>query len=205
MTAEVFDQRNKKAGTIELADGVWGVKWNPRLVHQVLTSERSSARRPLAHTKGRGEVRGGGRKPWAQKHTGRARHGSTRSPLWVGGGVTHGPRKDRDFERKVNKKMKRAAIRAVLSKKFKDDEIRIIDTLRLDAPKTKAAAAFLKNFFETRQSILFIPAKDDKTFVRAARNIPKTEIMKADSLNLYGCLAHKYIFFDKKAIAELKL
>lgn len=205
MKADVFDQTNKKAGTVELTEKIFNAKWNPRLVHQVLASELSNARKPSAHVKDRSEVRGGGRKPWAQKHTGRSRHGSSRSPLWIGGGVTHGPRKERNFLRKVNKKMKLAALRAVLSKKLKENEIKIIDTLELPTLKTKVAAAFIKHFFEKKPSILFITTKENKTFVHAARNIPKTKIVKPDAFTLSDCLSHKFIFFDKKAVSELRI
>ncbi|MFH0712566.1 MAG: 50S ribosomal protein L4, partial [Candidatus Jorgensenbacteria bacterium] len=117
MKAEVYNKENKKVDTIELSDRVFGAKWNPALVHQVLVSESANRRKPYASTKDRSEVRGGGRKPWAQKGLGRARHGSIRSPIWVGGGVTHGPRPEKDYGKKINKKMKRTAIYSVLSKK----------------------------------------------------------------------------------------
>ena len=110
------------------------------------------ARQPWAHTKTRGEVRGGGKKPWRQKGTGRARHGSTRSPIWVGGGVAHGPRNDRDYSQKVNKKMKRAALFAALSHKAKDGEIEVFDTLALEAPKTKVFASALDTFLTMKKT-----------------------------------------------------
>ena len=107
MKIETYNVKGEKIGTAELPEGIFGVAWKPALVKQVYDGEMANKRRPWAHTKTRGEVRGGGRKPWRQKGTGRARHGSIRSPLWVGGGVTHGPRKERSYEVKINKKMRR--------------------------------------------------------------------------------------------------
>ena len=107
METKIYNQKGKPAGKIALPEAVFGVPWNADLVHQVVNSLRSKARTPVAHTKNRGEVRGGGKKPWQQKGIGKARHGSIRSPIWVGGGVTHGPRNDKNYDRKVNKKAKR--------------------------------------------------------------------------------------------------
>src|SRR3990167_4153940 len=143
MIAEVYNKENKKVGEVTLSDSVFGKKWNESLVHQVLVSQLANKREPLAHTKGRGEVRGGGRKPWRQKGTGRARHGSTRSPIWAGGGVTFGPTKHKNYSKKINKKMRRGAIFSALSRKFKDGELKFIDALELEVPKTKLLAGLL--------------------------------------------------------------
>ena len=126
MNADVYNLKNEKVGTVELPESVFGVRWSPVLVKQVAEAQSANARDPWAHTKTRGEVRGGGRKPWRQKGTGRARHGSIRSPLWVGGGKAHGPRNERDYSQKVNKKMKRTALFSVLSRKAKDGEMKSI-------------------------------------------------------------------------------
>src|SRR5574343_932022 len=114
METQVYNQKGKSVGSLKLPEAVFGLKWNADLVHQVVTSMESTARTNVAHTKNRGDVRGGGKKPWQQKGTGRARHGSTRSPIWVGGGVTHGPRKDKNYERKVNRKMKAKALFTII-------------------------------------------------------------------------------------------
>src|SRR5690349_19754974 len=106
METTVYNQKGQEAGKIKLSEAVFGAPWNADLVHQVVVSMQSSARHSIAHTKTRGEVSGGGKKPWQQKGTGRARHGSTRSPIWVGGGIAHGPRSDKNYDRKVNKKAK---------------------------------------------------------------------------------------------------
>src|SRR3989338_4152748 len=145
MESIVYNQKGKETGKIALPESVFGVKGNADLVHQVMQSLTSSQRQGSAHTKNRGEVRGGGKKPWRQKGTGRARHGSISSPLWVGGGVAHGPRSDKNYERKVNRKMKQRALSAVLSAKLRDGEILFVGALAFLAPKTVEAKGFLKN------------------------------------------------------------
>ncbi len=139
----IYNTKGKEAGKISLPEGVFGLRWNSDLVHQVVTSMESTARTNVAHTKNRGDVSGGGKKPWQQKGTGRARHGSIRSPLWVGGGVTHGPRSDKDYTRKINKKMKAKALYTILSAKYKKGEILFVDDLSLRVIKTKEAVALL--------------------------------------------------------------
>lgn len=205
MQTDVFDIHHKKVGVMEVPDAIFAAAWNADLVHQVVVSQRANERAPFAHTKDRGEVSGGGRKPWRQKHTGRARHGSSRSPIWIGGGVAHGPRNERDFSKKINKKMRKAALYAVLSKKMKDGEVFIIDSIAFEARKTKHAAAFLSAFSRKRASAVIVPKKGNGDVVLAARNIPKTLVVPgANGLDAYKCLSHKYLFFEKDAIAEMK-
>jgi large subunit ribosomal protein L4 len=143
METKIYNQKGKEAGTITLPEAIFGLPWNADLVYQVVNSLRSSHRDPIAHTKTRGEVRGGGRKPWQQKGLGKARHGSIRSPIWVGGGVTHGPRNDKNYDRKVNKQAKLKALNVILSKKFRDNEILFLQGLILDNPKKKEAKAII--------------------------------------------------------------
>lgn len=143
METVIYNQEGKKEGAITLPESVFGLSWNADLVHQVVMSMQSNARHPIAHTKNRGDVSGGGKKPWQQKGTGRARHGSTRSPIWVGGGVAHGPRNDKNFKKKINKKMKAKALYTVLSKKFRDGEVMFVDSISLPEIKTKNAKAIL--------------------------------------------------------------
>ncbi|MFH1192887.1 MAG: 50S ribosomal protein L4 [Candidatus Jorgensenbacteria bacterium] len=204
MTTNLYNQKNEKVGTVELPNSVFGAKWNATLVQQVATSQLANRRNPTAHAKDRSEVRGGGRKPWKQKHTGRARHGSSRSPLWIGGGTTHGPRNERSFAKKIPINMRRAALRSVLSKKLAEDEVRVVDTFTIPEPKTKHVAALVKSFFGKPASILFVPGKGAVGFSRAGRNLPKTQIMRAPSLNVYDCLSHRYLMLEKDAIAELR-
>lgn len=204
MTADLMTSANKKAGTVELSDRVFGAEWNAALVHQVVTAQMANARKPVAHTKDRSEVSGGGKKPWKQKHTGRARHGSSRSPLWVGGGITFGPRNARDFSQKVNKKMKTGALWSVLSKKFKDEEIIFVDELKLADRKTKLMVALLGNFSKKNESVLVIPASANKAVFTAGRNIEHVGIADASSLNVYECLAHKRILIEKGALETIQ-
>ena len=139
LSAAVYDAAGKEMRTLTLPESVFGAPLNTALVHQVVTAMEGNARTNVAHTKDRSEVRGGGRKPWKQKGTGRARHGSRRSPIWTGGGVTFGPRNERDFSRRINKKMRARALASVLSQKLKDGEMLFVDSLEFEAPKTAEA------------------------------------------------------------------
>lgn len=202
MKVDVVNIENKPVEKIELPDKIFAVKWNPNLIHQVLTVQISNGRKNLAHVKDRSEVRGGGRKPWRQKHTGKARHSSTRSPLWAGGGVTFGPRNTESFSRKINKKAKKAALFSVLSRKLKDNEIFILDKFALKDHKTKNIANILKNFIKKTTSVLLIPTPENKNVVLAGRNINKAVVLKPESLNVYDCLSNKFILFDKESVAQ---
>ena len=199
----VYNQKGEESGKIKLSEAVFGVSWNADLVHQVVTSMNSSARHPVAHTKTRGEVQGGGKKPWQQKGTGRARHGSTRSPIWVGGGIAHGPRNDKNFDRKVNKKAKTKALYTILSKKFRDGEVLFIDSLSFDKPKAKEAKNTLLSFakikgfekFSTKPknvAIITVPKKTVE-LTKSFRNFGNLEIEEFRNINPVSVLNHKYI------------
>jgi large subunit ribosomal protein L4 len=204
MNVGVFNRKNEQVGTVELPENIFNVGWKPDLVHQALLTQLANRRKPLAHTKTRGEVRGGGRKPWRQKGTGRARVGSIRSPLWAGGGVTFGPRKEKIFVKKINRKMKQLALFSALSKKLKDSEIKIIDDLNFNNSKTRNVAEMMKIFFDKkRPSTIFIIAKSNTTFSRAGRNIARLNSFKPGALDLYNILKHKYLFIEKKAINDI--
>jgi large subunit ribosomal protein L4 len=215
MNADVYNLQNEKVGTMELPASVFGAKWNSVLVKQVLEAQMANRREPWAHTKTRGEVRGGGKKPWRQKGTGRARHGSTRSPIWVGGGVAHGPRNDRDYSQKVNKKMKLAALFVALSRKVKDGEVKVFDTLTLDAPKTKTLATSLGHLLAMRKGakrydVLLVAANGtganastNKNLFRASSNLQKAKALDAASLNVYDVLNYKNLFIDKEAVETI--
>lgn len=203
MEAKLYTQKGTEAKTISIPEAVFGLKWNADLVHQVVTSMESTARTNVAHTKTRGEVRGGGKKPWQQKGTGRARHGSIRSPLWVGGGVTHGPRNDKDFTRKVNKKMKAKALFTILSAKLKKGEVLFVDDMTLKTPKTADAKNMLvslskvKGFADLstkRKNAAYIAlsnksATTEKSF-RNMGNLTVDEIRNVSPLDL---MKYKYI------------
>lgn len=201
MTVELYNQANEVIGKTELADGVFGVKWNPDLVHQVLRAQLANRRKPWAHAKGRGEVRGGGKKPWRQKGTGRARHGSTRSPIWAHGGVSHGPQKERDYSQKINKKMRRLAIFSLLSKKLAEKNLKIIDDLGVSEPKTKVVYGMIKNFSPNKKlSFLIIPREKEKNIFRASKNIEKVAAIAPTALNVSALLKHKTVLVDKDAV-----
>jgi large subunit ribosomal protein L4 len=217
METKVYNQEGKEAGSVKLPENVFGLPWNADLVHQVITSLMSSARTPVAHSRMRGEVRGGGKKPWQQKGTGRARHGSTRSPLWVGGGVTHGPRNDKNFDRKINKKMKLKALFTILSKKFKDGEVLFIDSLNFKAPKASEAKHVLdaiggiKGFESitkkrTNAAHIALGRKDVNT-EKSFRNFSNIQISETRNINPLQLVNAKFVVFSDpeasiKAIAR---
>ncbi len=205
MQVGVYSQENKKVGEVALADEIFAEKWNPTLVRFVYLAQQANRRQPWAHAKDRSEVRGGGKKPWRQKGTGRARHGSIRSPLWRGGGATFGPRNEKDYSQKVNRKMKEKALFSLLAHKASTEFLRVIDQLSLTESKTKLAAGILKNFFGAKkEKVLFVISAANKTFIRAARNLPGVEIVRTNSLDLGSCLDHRWVFFEQSALAELK-
>lgn len=205
MEATVYNQKGEVSGKITLPKEVFGLPWNADLVHQVVTSVLTSARKPFAHTKNRGEVRGGGRKPWQQKGTGRARHGSSRSPIWVGGGITHGPRNEKNFDRKVNKKMKAKALYTILSRKYKDGEVLFVESLNIKEPKTKEAKAILTTLGATKTfkplvakrknaAYLALPEKNvavEKSF----RNFGNMHVEEARNMNPVDLMNYKYVVF----------
>lgn len=200
MKTQVYNLKGDVIGETELSDKVFARPWNPDLVHQVVLAQQANRRSPWAHAKSRGEVSGGGRKPWRQKHTGRARHGSIRSPLWRGGGVTHGPLKERDFSKKINKKMLRAAIYSVLSRKLADGELKIFDSLAVEKPKTKLLFSAIKQHLPS----LLVGVTGNKTLFRASRNITKAKPLNGASLNVEDLLKYKNILIEQKALNEIK-
>ncbi len=209
MKTDVYNIKGKVVGSVDLPEAVFGVSWKPGLVHDALRVQRNSARAPLAHAKGRGEVRGGGIKPWRQKGTGRARHGSIRSPIWKGGGASHGPHKERVYDLKMNKKQRRLALRSLLSEKFRGGEIYVVESLHTLSPKTKELALTLRTLFKAKKSLnafsaVIIPPIKNESLYRAARNLPKVAAMPFGSLNIYDALRHKRIVIDKEALAEAK-
>lgn len=205
MKIDLHNQKAEVIGEISLTEKIFAVKWNPVLVHQILVAQVSNRRKVIAHAKGRGEVRGGGKKPWKQKGTGRARHGSIRSPLWKGGGVTFGPTKERVFTKGVNKKAKKIALFSALSKKYSDKEIKIVDDIKLKESKTKVMAEILKKFFSTKKnSGLLVLPKADTALIRATRNLTFAQIVSVNNLNVEDVLKYKNILFFKEAISVLE-
>jgi len=203
MESKIYNQKGEESGKVTLPESVFGLPWNADLVHQVLVSMQANLRNPVAHVKDRGDVRGGGKKPWRQKGTGRARHGSIRSPIWVGGGVTHGPNKDKVFARKINKTMKAKALYVVLSKKFKDKEVLFVDALSLKAAKTKDAKAVLgalstiKGFEyivkKNKNALHLALPKKDAAVERSFSNFSTMTLGEIRNLNVLDVMNVKYL------------
>ena len=206
MEAKIYNQKGESAGTIALPEKVFAAKWRSDLVHQVVEGMRSNKRSGTADTKDRGEVRGGGRKPWKQKGTGRARHGSSRSPIWVGGGVTHGPLAEKNYKRKITKSMRAQALFSVLSRKLKDGEIIFVDTLALKGMKTKDAVEVMKSISKATGYKEFATSKKPKiltalfgrnaTAEKSFRNLPQNDIVFVKNLNPLDILNHKYLLIE---------
>lgn len=204
MNTKLYNQEAKVIGDMELPEKIFGVKWNPILVHQIVVGMDANRRQVLAHAKGRGEVRGGGKKPWKQKGTGRARHGSIRSPLWKGGGVTFGPTKERNFSQKMNKKAKQQALFSVLSKKLADQEIKVVDDIKIKNAKTKEVSKILKNFFPVKKNGgLIILGGSNTELIRATRNLSFAQISSVNNTGIKDLLLYKNILFFKDAIVKL--
>jgi len=209
MQTTTYNQKGEESGKIEIPKNIFGLKWNDDLVHQVVVSMQSNKRAPIAHAKGRGEVSGGGKKPWRQKGTGRARHGSSRSPIWKGGGATHGPLSEKNYTKKINKKMKQKALFVALSRKLHDNEILFLDKVNLDKTKTKDAVGVLSSLSKIKgfeklttkkrnTAIVTMPAKDANTAL-SFRNIAGIGVGEIKNLNVLDILSSKYlIILDTK-------
>jgi large subunit ribosomal protein L4 len=207
MKVKLYNQQAESIGEIELPARVFELSWNPDLVHQAYRAILAANRRVIAHTKGRGEVRGGGKKPWVQKGTGRARHGSIRSPLWRGGGVTHGPTKERNFKLKIPKKMRKKAIATLLSEKARRKDLIVVDEISLPEPKTRHAAAILKNFGKDKKdfgSVLILTPSASSDLQRSFRNIPRLKVLEAKNVNVLELLRYRKVFLLKDAIPTLE-
>lgn len=204
--AKIYNQKGTSAGIINLPESVFSAKWRADLVHQVVEGMRSNKRAGTADAKDRGEVRGGGKKPWKQKGTGRARHGSTRSPIWVGGGVTHGPLAEKNYKRKISKKMRAQALFSVLSKKFKDEEILFVDSLAQTDTKTKKALEVMKNLSKASgfkplanskkpRVLVALFGRNEKT-EKSFRNLPQLEIVFLKNINPLDVLKYQYLLIE---------
>lgn len=203
MEAKIYDITGHETGKITLPERVFGLPWNADLVHQVMVGQLANARTPVAHTKDRGEVRGGGRKPWRQKGTGRARHGSRRSPIWIGGGVTFGPRNEKDYSKKINKKMRAKALFTILSKKLKDEEILFVDSISFNESKTKQAVDALcglskikgfENLSQKKKNAALITlSSHDENTAKSFRNFGNIMVEEFRNLNAVTALTYKYL------------
>ncbi len=199
----IHNVKGEKVGTHDMSDAVFGTRAKESVVHQVVTALRANLRSSIAHTKTKGEVRGGGRKPWRQKGTGRARVGSNRSPIWRGGGITFGPRSDRNFSQKVNDKVKKLSLRAVLSDKVKNEKLVVVDSL-LDMKKTKEGVLLLKNI-QVKGSVLIVSALRDTQVMNVFNNIPHIHVVPVTSLNTLDAVKYTTMVIDIEGLKKLDI
>lgn len=218
MDTKIFSQEGKESGKLTLPESVFGVAWNADLMHEVVIGMQANARTSTANAKGRGEVRGGGKKPWKQKGTGRARHGSSRSPIWAGGGAGHGPTSEKDYSRKINKNVKSKALAITLSKKFADGEMLFIDALTLAAPKAADAKLFIKALAagsaqptlatKRKNAALILISKRDENVELSFRNFGNFEVAHVKDVNPVDLLTYKFVVVadakDSLAILETR-
>lgn len=210
METTLYNNKGEKTGMLTLPENIFGLPWNADLVHQVVIGMQANARLSTAHTKDRGEVRGGGKKPWAQKGTGRARHGSSRSPIWRGGGIAHGPRNSKDYSQKINRQARQKALLVVLSRKMKDGEIIFIDSLEMAQPKAKEAKAVLsafakefKYFGKSKNAALIALSSAHKPTMKSFGNFGNVTIDEVRNLSPLSVLGSKYLVIaDPKTAFE---
>lgn len=200
---EVKNLEGNKVEEIDLNDGVFGLEMNDALVHQVYVALCSNKRQVLAHTKDRGERSGTGKKPWKQKGTGRARAGAVRSPLWRKGGITFGPTNERNFEKKINRKMKVLATKMIFSAKLRDGELVVVDSFKLNENKTKEAAKIL-NSLNINKRVLWAFAREEKDGMKASRNIKSVKNVYAENLNILDMLNNKFLLLDKNSLKGIE-
>jgi len=212
LSASLYNLEGEQTGTVELPEKVFGLEINNDLLYSAINIQLANRRKHLAKTKDRSEVRGGGIKPWRQKGTGRARHGSIRSPLWVGGGVTFGPRTEKVFTKKINKKARRKAMFMALSSKLKDKELIVLEELKLKEKKTKLVVQMINKILkqaiagagQAKPSILIAFSQKDENLIKASRNLAQVKIVPVNSLNVFDLLSHKYLFLEKEAIKKIE-
>ena len=202
-TISIYNQEGKVVGDLALNDKIFGVKSNPALVHEAVIAQRANARRSIANTKNRGEVRGGGKKPWKQKGTGRARQGSIRSPQWIGGGIEFGPRSERNFELKINRKAKQKALFMALSDKLTNKQLLVIESVNTEAAKTKILAEMIKKL-PVGRTVLLVTPKADESLMRMVRNLPSVKLVSSNSVNLVDVLGYKSVAFLKDAVTSFE-
>ncbi|MDR3231906.1 MAG: 50S ribosomal protein L4 [Synergistaceae bacterium] len=198
---KIVDFNGQDTGEIALSDVVFGAPLHVPAMHQVVVAHLANCRQGTHSVKTRGEVSGGGKKPWKQKHTGRARQGSSRSPIWLHGGVAHGP-KPRDYHQKVNKKVRRLAMLSALSMKVREDLFTVVKEFQLEKPSTKA----MKTFMETinAQNPLVVYCAEGDNLVRSVRNIPGARILNVASINVYDLLNSKTLVVTPEVVAHLE-
>ncbi|OGR00625.1 MAG: 50S ribosomal protein L4 [Deltaproteobacteria bacterium RIFOXYD12_FULL_55_16] len=198
---EIYNVDNVKVGDLELNDNLFAVPVNPHIIHEIVRMQRAARRAGTACTKTRTEVRGGGKKPWKQKGTGRARAGSTTSPLWRGGGVAFGP-KPRDYSFKLPKKVKKLGIRMALSSRFSDKLVLVLDNFKIDEIKTKRFIGVM-NTLKIENALIVVPGRDDH-LERSSRNVQGFKVIPTAGLNVYDILLHKHIVLLQPCIGQLE-
>jgi len=198
----VYDKTGKTVGSVELSDVLFAAPINTAVLHQVVTAQLAGRRTGTSDTKTRGEVRGGGKKPYRQKGTGRARQGSVSAPHYRGGGVVFGPH-PRSYEQRLPRKMKRLALRGALTAKFGDEAIKVIDTFGLEAVKTKDLASILVALQAGGRVLVVSPARDEKLEL-SARNLPTVEIILADSLNVVDLIKADVVLIEQASLARMQ-
>ena len=201
-TIKVLNMAGAEVGTVELNDAIFGIEPNQAVVHEVVKNHLANCRQGTQSALTRGEVSGGGKKPWRQKGTGHARQGSTRAPQWTHGGIVFAP-KPRSYSYVLNKKVKRLAMKSALSAKAAAGEIIVIDSIKMDSIKTKDFRAFLHAVKADGKSLVVTPAKDE-IVVKSARNIPGVETSMANLINVYDILKAKYLVLDKEALTVIE-
>ncbi len=200
---DLYNINGEKEGDITLPKEIFDVKINSDLIYQVVKTEMSNRRQGSAHSKDRGDVSGGGKKPWRQKGTGRARHGSNRSPIWVGGGVTFGPRKERNYKKKINKKARRKALLMVLSGKKDSKMVFPVSDFKINTIKTKIVDTFIKKVSLQGSTLILLPEMDKKAIL-STRNIENIDTIQAKDINPLILLSYKNIVIPKESLKIIK-
>lgn len=198
----LYNVSGQSIGEVELNDNVFGIEVNEHAVYEAVKSLLANKRQGTQSVKTRGEVRGGGRKPWRQKGTGRARQGSTRSPNWVGGGVVFAP-KPRDYSYRINRKVRQLAMKSALTSKVENAELKVLDTLTFEAPKTKEMAAVLKNLEVGKKTLIVLAEKDDMV-IKSAKNLPNVETTLVNTLNVYDILNNDSFIMTEAAVRKVE-
>jgi large subunit ribosomal protein L4 len=204
MKLTVYNLSGKAQSDVTLSDEVFNITVKPEVVHEVFVALRNNTREPWADTKNRGEVRGGGKKPWQQKGTGRARHGSTRSPIWKGGGVAFGPLSDRNYKTKINKKTRRLATKMVLSDKAQTGTLYVVENFDFKEPKTALFASFIKALPAKQHSFLVLTAGKDAKLMRMTSNLKKIETMRAEDANVAALLSKQAVVTSVEGVKQLE-
>ncbi len=199
----IYNYQGQSVGHMELPDRLFAVTPDPALVHEAVIAQRANARHAIASTKTKGLVNGGGKKPWKQKGTGRARQGSIRSPQWKGGGVVFGPLSERNFSLKMNRKAKRKALSMVLTDKLMREKLIVLEAIAKEPVKTKTFAAMIQKLPVDRTTLLVLGGSDPVA-VRMARNLPSVKVVTVNSLNMLDLLTYRSVVFMKDAISALE-